>query len=97
MLVLRRCGGAGHPTGRGAPAGLRRAALQRQLFGAVVGAQDGTCGGQRAHAVTVGLAQLQAVGQSDAGDLGVLFQRYNVHTSTVASGLFGNEGTARQQ
>ena len=68
--------------------------LQRQLLRSVVVLQNRTGGGQGAHAVARGIVQLKALGQRDAGDFGILFQRHNADTGGVAGRLFGYECAA---
>ena len=75
----------------------RRFHLQRQLLRSVVVLQNRTGGGQGAHAVARGVVQLKALGQRDAGDFGILFQRHNADTGGVAGRLFGYECAADEQ
>ena len=52
--------------------------LQRQLLDAVILLEEGTGGRQRTHTVARGIVELQPLGQRQAGDTGVLFQRYQL-------------------
>ena len=71
--------------------------LQRQLLRPVVVLQNRTGGGQGAHAVARGVVQLKALGQRDAGDFGILFQRHHADTGGVAGRLFRYECAADEQ
>ena len=82
---------------------MRRKALRRlpsqqaHLLALVLGADQRTGGGQAAHAVAVGVGQLQGISRHHRGNGLVLFQGDHRHALTVAGGLGGDLRRAHQQ